>query len=78
MNQLSQHSASAISWIGSVQIFSLFAGGLFGGPMFDRFGAKIIWPAVIAYLLGVMMTSICKEYWQFMLAQGILAGMGMG
>ncbi|KAL9618375.1 MAG: hypothetical protein Q9160_006883 [Pyrenula sp. 1 TL-2023] len=77
-NQLSNHSASAISWIGSVQVFSLFAGGLFGGPMFDRFGAKIIWPAVIAYLLGVMMTSICKEYWQFMLAQGILAGMGMG
>lgn len=25
-----------------------------------------------------MMTSLCKEYWQFMLAQGLLLGLGMG
>jgi MFS family permease len=25
-----------------------------------------------------MMTSLCKEYWQFMLAQGLLLGIGMG
>lgn len=25
-----------------------------------------------------MMTSLCKEYWQFMLAQGVLLGIGMG
>lgn len=25
-----------------------------------------------------MMTSLCREYWQFMLAQGVLLGIGMG
>jgi MFS family permease len=34
-------SASAISWIGSLQIFFLFAGTLFGGPLFDRYGAVV-------------------------------------
>lgn len=29
---------SDISWIGSVQIFLNFAGGLVGGPILDRYG----------------------------------------
>lgn len=29
---------SDISWIGSVQIFLNFAGGLAGGPILDRYG----------------------------------------
>ena len=35
-------------------------------------------PAAIAYIFSVMMTSLCKEYWQFILAQGILMGISMG
>jgi MFS family permease len=40
-HRLSGTSASAISWIGSLQIFFLFAGSLFGGPLFDRYGAVV-------------------------------------
>jgi MFS family permease len=40
--------------------------------------SQVIWPAVAAYLLGVFMTSLCSEVYQFMLAQGILGGIGMG
>lgn len=29
-------------------------------------------------VFGMMMTSICKSYWQFMLAQGICVGIGQG
>lgn len=29
-------------------------------------------------VFGMMMTSICKKYWQFMLAQGICVGVGNG
>lgn len=77
-HQLSHKSASQISWIGSIQIFFLFAVGIFGGPLFDRFGSVIMWPAAVAYLFSVFMTSLCTEYYQFILAQGILAGICMG
>ena len=77
-HQLSDKSASQISWIGSTQVFSLFAVGVFGGPLFDRFGAVIMWPAAVAFLFSVFMTSLCTQYYQFVLAQGILGGVCMG
>lgn len=39
---------------------------------------QIIRPAAIIYIFAVMMVSICEEYWHFMLAQGVLLGIGMG
>ncbi|EAW11604.1 MCT family MFS transporter [Aspergillus clavatus NRRL 1] len=78
VNQLQGHSPSAIAWIGSLQSFSIFAAALAGGPLFDRYGAKVIVPAAVVYLFSVFMTSLCKEYWQFMLAQGVLGGMANG
>lgn len=27
-------------------------------------------------VFGMMMTSICKQYWQFILAQGLVVGLG--
>ncbi|KIW19544.1 hypothetical protein PV08_00116 [Exophiala spinifera] len=41
---LSHESPSSISWIGSIQVFFLYAGGLVGGPLFDRYGAKVRGP----------------------------------
>lgn len=35
-------SPSAISWIGSLQAFFLFGGILLGGPLFDRYGATVL------------------------------------
>lgn len=40
-HQLSDYSSSAIAWIGSVQVFLQYGGGLLGGPLFDRYGAKV-------------------------------------
>jgi MFS family permease len=37
----------------------------------------MIRPAAVAYIFAVMMTSLCKEYWQFMLCQGVLMGIVM-
>lgn len=53
-------------------------GNLFGGPLFDRFGAKTLWPPALIYLFSVFMTSLCTKYYQFMLAQGVLGGIAMG
>jgi hypothetical protein len=40
-HQLKNLSPSQISWIGSLTSFIQFAGGAIGGPMFDRYGAKV-------------------------------------
>ncbi|KAI1417946.1 monocarboxylate permease-like protein [Hypoxylon sp. FL1857] len=75
---LSQESPSRISWIGSLQFYFVFASGAIGGPLFDRYGSKIIFPFAIAYVLSIMLTSICHEYYQFVLAQGVLSGVANG
>ncbi|KAJ4323105.1 hypothetical protein N0V84_004505 [Fusarium piperis] len=77
-NQMPERSADDIAWIGSIQGFLIFATGAVGGPLFDRFGAWLIRPAAVLYIFAIMMTSICKEYWQFMLAQGVLTGLANG
>jgi MFS family permease len=40
-NQLKTFTLSDISWIGSVQIFLNFAGGLAAGPILDRYGTVV-------------------------------------
>jgi MFS family permease len=37
-----------------------------------------MYPGVILHIFALMMTSISKTIWQFMLTQGILGGLGMG
>ncbi|KAF4975107.1 hypothetical protein FZEAL_8055 [Fusarium zealandicum] len=76
-HQLRGESADKIAWIGSISTFIQFAAGAIGGPLFDRFGAWVIRPAAVTYVFATMMTSLCTEYWQFMLAQGILMGTSM-
>ncbi|RAK82803.1 MCT family MFS transporter [Aspergillus fijiensis CBS 313.89] len=76
-NQLRVESSSKISWIGSLCTFLQFAAGGLGGPLFDRYGTWVIRPAAVVYIFAMMMTSLCSEYWQFMLAQGVLLGTAM-
>lgn len=40
-NQLRDESSDRIAWIGSIQAFLIFAAGAIGGPLFDRYGAKV-------------------------------------
>jgi MFS family permease len=77
-HQLFNETPSQIAWIGSFQIFFLLSGNIIGGPLFDRFGANIVWPSAALFVFSVMMTSLCKEYYQFILCQGILGGVSMG
>ncbi|KAJ5783765.1 uncharacterized protein N7518_009442 [Penicillium psychrosexuale] len=75
---ISNETSSTISWIGSVQVCFLFAGSLIGGPLFDRYGAVVIHIPAVTIVFSVMMTSLCKKYYQFMLAQGVLGGIASG
>ncbi|KAA8649456.1 MCT family MFS transporter [Aspergillus tanneri] len=74
---LRDRSESEISWIGSIQLFLLFIGGLFFGPVFDTKGAKVLFvPGTIFFALSLMFVSLCREYYQFILAQSLLFGIG--
>ncbi|KAL3472527.1 putative MFS monocarboxylate transporter [Aspergillus californicus] len=78
-HQLAHKSPSDIAWIGSVQVFFLYATSLISGGVFDLFGAKVLLiPGTLAFVLSIMITSICKEYYHFLLGQGILGGLSMG
>jgi MFS family permease len=76
---LNSQTPSQISWIGSIQACLLLVGGFITGPIFDAGyprGLVILGSATAVF--GMMMTSICKEYWQVVLAQGVVTGIGMG
>jgi MFS family permease len=76
---LSHQSESNISWIGSLQAFLLLAFTLVGGPLHDlgHTHMQLLVCSALA-VFGLMMTSLCTEYWQFMLAQGVCMGLGFG
>ncbi|KAB5570117.1 major facilitator superfamily domain-containing protein [Coniochaeta sp. 2T2.1] len=72
-------SPSIISWTGSVQAFLLFSIGIFSGRLFDAGHlTSLVVVGCFLQVLGVFMTSLCQEYWQFFLAQGICGGLGAG
>ncbi|GAB1311519.1 hypothetical protein MFIFM68171_01729 [Madurella fahalii] len=75
---LREHSASAISWIGSVSVFLLYLGSGLAGPLVDRVGpTRLLSAGSAALLAAVFAASWCERYWQLFLAQGVLLGLGM-
>ena len=74
---LKQHSSSSITWIVTIQIFLMFFLGPVIGILVDVVGPRpIVTSAGIISLLGICMLSLCKQYWQVLLAQGICFGIG--
>jgi MFS family permease len=78
LNQLRDYSPSTIAWIASLEIFVMFLPGPIVGWVFDNHGPKhILLFGTFFHVLGLMMTSLCTEYWQFILAQGICSPLGL-
>ncbi|KAI1465197.1 MFS general substrate transporter [Daldinia caldariorum] len=74
-----QRSSSDISWIGSIQSFMVLVGGVFAGPIYDRgYLRHLLIVGSFGIVFGHMMLSLCKEYWQVVLAQGLCVGLGAG
>ena len=72
-------TASAISWIGSIQVFLLCFIGTLVGPIYDAGHVRsLLVVGSFLSILGFFMTSICKNYWQLFLAQGVVTGSGFG
>ncbi|KAK6355590.1 hypothetical protein TWF696_004690 [Orbilia brochopaga] len=71
--------ASNISWIGSIQAFLLMFVGVLTGPLYDKgYFRSLLYTGSVTVTLGIMMTSLCTKYWQILLAQGIVIGLGTG
>ena len=76
---LRTESSSNISWIGSIQACLLIGVGAFTGPLFDQgYLRSLLFSGTFALVFGMMMTSLCSHYWQFVIAQGLVVGLGCG
>lgn len=76
---LPNETSSNISWIGSIQAFLLVFIGVFTGPLFDRgYLRSLLVAGSFGVVFGMMMTSLCDKYWQVVIAQGVLVGLGCG
>lgn len=76
---LTENTQSSISWIGTITSFFLCASPLMWGPVFDRGSVRVlVFVGAGSVVFGLMMTSLCHEYWQLILAQGICVGIGGG
>ena len=63
-------------------VYTLNSNATQGGPigrLFDSFGPRVLMiPGTFILVLSIMLTSICKQYYQYILCQGILFGLGVG
>ncbi|PHH79144.1 hypothetical protein CDD83_3895 [Cordyceps sp. RAO-2017] len=70
-------STTTITWIGSIQLCLFFLGGLFVGPAFDKYGSRCLMQLGTAFCLASFVcTSWSTQYWHYLLAQGLLFGVG--
>lgn len=70
---------ATIAWIGSFQIFLLFFMSIIVSPLIDKGRFRLCFNGGSFLLfISVLTTSFCTKFWQFLLVQGVLTGMGMG
>lgn len=75
---LKNYSSSTIAWIPSLQIFFLFALGPIVGIVHDNYGPRpLIIGGTILHVFGLMMASLAKTYYQFILSQGVCSAIGV-
>ncbi|KAK6435669.1 hypothetical protein LTR95_008141 [Oleoguttula sp. CCFEE 5521] len=78
-NETLDVSPSAISWIGSVQIFLLFFLGTWSGRALDAGLFRYVYcTGSVFQLLGIFSLSAATEYWEIFLAQGVCLGIANG
>ncbi|GAM85741.1 hypothetical protein ANO11243_037490 [Dothideomycetidae sp. 11243] len=76
---LPQYPQSTISWIGSLQVTLIFLIGIFSGRLADAgYYYPLTFGGFILQVIGLMMTSISRTFWQLLLSQGLCFGLGIG
>ncbi|KAL2057600.1 hypothetical protein ABVK25_001984 [Lepraria finkii] len=76
---LPNQTSSNIAWIGSMQAFLLIGLGILAGSLYDYgYLRSLVLIGSTLVVFGMLMTGLCSQYWQLMLSQGIVVGLGSG
>ncbi|RSL48389.1 hypothetical protein CEP53_009548 [Fusarium sp. AF-6] len=76
-HQLKDYSYSQIGWIFSLYLFLVFLVGVQVGPIFDRFGPRVLVAAGCTLIvLSLMLLSLSTTYYQIILTYSVLGGLG--
>ncbi|CAH0040467.1 unnamed protein product [Clonostachys solani] len=76
---LKGHSHFQISVIGSLQSFLMVFLGLVTGPIYDAgYFHHLLGIGSVLIVVGTVVQSFCTQLWHYMLAQGVVIGLGAG
>ncbi|KAG2016883.1 hypothetical protein GB937_006086 [Aspergillus fischeri] len=76
-NQLKDYSSSDVSWITSMEFFFMLFTSPVAGKLFDSYGPRLpIAIGSVLHIFGLMMASLSHKYYQFMLSQSVVSGIG--
>ncbi|KAI8630515.1 major facilitator superfamily domain-containing protein [Xylariaceae sp. FL1651] len=76
---LPSQSPSNLAWIGSIQGFLLLFIGAITGPLYDHgYLRHLLVVGSLLMVVGTMLLSISNQYWQIILTQGLVIGLGGG
>ena len=79
LDLLQSESLSTIAWIGSLQSCLLFAVSIIVGPMFDLgYFRSLLWVGTALITIGMFIVGITDQFYQVLLSQGVLIGLGIG
>lgn len=68
-----------IAWIGALQLCLLYLVGPFSGRLMDAGHFRVLFcVGGFLQLLGIFTSSLVKTYWQLVLSQGVVQGVGNG
>ena len=74
---LSNYTQSTVAWIPSTENCLMLFGGIVFGHFFDTFGPRyLLLTGSLMHVFGLMMTSLCSQYYQFFLAQSVCSAIG--
>lgn len=77
-HELSYLSEFKISWIGSLQLCAFFFMGGPIGRLFDVYGPlPLLVTGTVTSVLSLLLTSFATQYYQYLLAQGVLFGLSV-
>lgn len=74
-HQLKAYKPRDIGWIPSVFVYLALGLGIWVGPLFDRYGPRILTlVGSVLYIVVLFTLAECQKYWHFMLCLGVLGG----
>ncbi|KAF4987537.1 hypothetical protein FDECE_15385 [Fusarium decemcellulare] len=76
-HQLREYSSSEIGWIFSLYLFVVFFVGIQVGPVFDKYGPRVmVATGGVLIATSLLVLSVCEEYYQIILSYSVVGGLG--